>query len=69
MAMGIAGNVVQFVQFAVELISETNSIRKTGSPSSPPDLRNLTDNLTKQAQSIHICLSAKAGIATLATED
>lgn len=67
LAVGLAGNVVQFAQFAGKLISETNSIRRTGSPSSLPGLRSLAENLTKQADTIHKCL--KAGNATLAQED
>jgi len=66
-AVGLAGNVAQFVQFAGTVISEANSIRRTGSPSSLPNLRNLTDSLTRQAKSIHRCL--KAGNATLTRED
>ncbi|KAH6951184.1 hypothetical protein BKA56DRAFT_711885 [Ilyonectria sp. MPI-CAGE-AT-0026] len=68
-AIGLSGNVVQFVQFAGQLISETNSIRQNGSPSSLPDLRNLTDSLTKQADAIHKSLPSKASTAMLAPED
>jgi hypothetical protein len=66
-AVGLAGNVVQFVQFTGELISETNSIRRTGSPSSLPDLRRLSEDLIQQADTIHKCL--KASNASLAQED
>ncbi|KUJ11274.1 uncharacterized protein LY89DRAFT_674608 [Mollisia scopiformis] len=48
-AIGLAGNVIQFVQYAGEMISQANAIRKSGSPSSLPDLRKLTESLTKQA--------------------
>ena len=57
MAIGLAGNVVQFVEFAGKLISETASIRKTGNPSSLPDLRTLTESLTKQSDTICKCLT------------
>lgn len=60
MAIGLAGNVVQFVQFAGSLISEADSIRKTGSPSSLPDLRFLTESLTKQSETINKCLQGNA---------
>jgi len=68
-AVGLAGNVVQFVQFAGKLVSETNTIRRTGNPSSIPGLRILTDTLTKQAASIRKCLSASANSAPLSQEE
>jgi hypothetical protein len=67
LAVGLAGNVVQFVQTAGTLISEANAIRKTGSPSSLTSLRKLTDKSMKQADYIHNCL--KSSNATLAQED
>jgi hypothetical protein len=66
-AVGLAGNVVQFVQGAGALISEANSIRKSGSPSSLPDLRKLSEKLTSQAAVLKTRL--KASRATLAEED
>jgi len=68
-AVGLAGNVVQFVQFAGELISETIAIRKTGSPSSLPKLQNLAANLTKQAGLIKAHLDAARAVEELAQED
>jgi len=67
LAVGLAGNVVQFVEFAGTLMSEMNSIRKTGSPSSLPWLKSFSSNLTEQAGVIHKWL--KAGNATLTQED
>ena len=66
-AFGLAGNVVQFVQFAGKIISEIDSIRRTGSPSSLPDLRSLAENLTKQSDTIHKCL--KGNTSQVSQED
>lgn len=66
-AVGLAGNVVQFVQFSGKLISETIAIRKDETPSSLPNLKNLSEILTKQAGIIRARL--KASNATLAQED
>ncbi|KAE8440344.1 hypothetical protein EG329_008460 [Mollisiaceae sp. DMI_Dod_QoI] len=57
-AIGLAGNVIQFVQYAGEMISQAKAIRKSGSPSSLPDLRKLTESLTKQAYIIEGHLEA-----------
>jgi hypothetical protein len=66
-AVGLAGNVVQFVSAAGALIKEANSIRKEGSPSSLPELKNLSEALTRQATVLQTRL--KASSATLAEED
>lgn len=66
-AIGLAGNVAQFVQFAGKLISEAESIRKTGSPASLPELKNLTESLTKQSESINNCL--RSNVSTLSGEE
>lgn len=66
-AVGLAGNVVQFVQFSGQLIAEASRIRKSGTPSSLPDLRNLSHALMAQADTIYRCL--KSNSATLAEED
>jgi hypothetical protein len=58
-AVGLAGNVVQFVQFAGQLISEANAIRKNGSPSSLAHLRDFSDSLTRQAGLIKAGLKSK----------
>jgi len=68
-AVGLAGNVVQFVSFAGKLISETSAIRKTGSPSSLPGLRILTHTLTQQSGSIHKSLRNRPGSFPLAPEE
>jgi hypothetical protein len=68
-AVGLAGNVVQFVQFAGSLIAEAKSIRETGSPRSFPGLRRLVDDLVKQAANIHNCLNARAAAASPTQED
>ncbi|KAI9857130.1 MAG: hypothetical protein M1813_008621 [Trichoglossum hirsutum] len=67
LAVGLAGNVVQFVQLAGKLISETNAIRKTGNPSSLQDLQNLSESLTKQAGAVKTHLEASN--AVLSQED
>jgi len=67
LAVELAGNVVQLVQFATNLISKTNTIRKSGSPSSLPHLGKLSESLTKEADTIHNCL--KASNASLAQEE
>ncbi|RYN71864.1 hypothetical protein AA0117_g8992 [Alternaria alternata] len=51
-AVGLAGNVVQFLQGAGTLIAEANAIRKSGSPSSLPDLQRLSTRLTDQAAAL-----------------
>jgi hypothetical protein len=66
-AVGLAGNVVQFVFAAGALIKEANSIRKEGSPSSLPKLKTLSEDLTKQATVLQTRL--KASSATLPEED
>ncbi|KAF2652569.1 hypothetical protein K491DRAFT_43805 [Lophiostoma macrostomum CBS 122681] len=67
LAVGLAGNVVQFVQFAGKLISEAKAIQNTGNPSSLPYLRGVSDSLTNQVGVIKSRL--KASNATLAQED
>ena len=57
MAVGLAGNVVQFMEFAGKMISEIQTILRTGSPTSLPDLKNLTEELMKQSDTIHSCLN------------
>jgi hypothetical protein len=66
-AVGLAGNVVQFVSAAGALIKEANSIRKEGGPSSLPKLKNLSEDLMNQAAVLRTRL--KASNATLAEED
>jgi hypothetical protein len=48
-AVGLAGNVVQFVQGAGALISLANEIRDSGSPKSLPHLQSLSETLTGHA--------------------
>jgi hypothetical protein len=57
-AVGLAGNVVQFVQFSGSLISEMRSICETGSPSAIPDLQKLAKTVVEQAASIQKCLKS-----------
>jgi hypothetical protein len=66
-ALGVAGNVVQFVQFAGQLISELNEIRKEGSPKSLRTLHQISKNVTKQAEVIEARL--KAQIHTLSSQE
>ncbi|KAF2178066.1 hypothetical protein K469DRAFT_512952, partial [Zopfia rhizophila CBS 207.26] len=64
LAVGLAGNVVQFVQFTGKLITESNEIRRKGSPSSLPDLKSLSETLTKHAGLIKAQLKASNAILT-----
>lgn len=66
-AIGLAGNVVQFVQFSAQLISIAKDIRKNGSPSDLSDLKELTQSLVQQTQVIATRLKANA--ATLEAEE
>lgn len=66
-AIGLAGNVVQFVQFAGKLISEMKSIRRNGAPSSISDLRGLIESLTKQTDTI--LKSLQGSTSTLSDEN
>lgn len=68
-AVSLAGNVVQFVQFAGELISQTITIRKNGGPSSLSELKKLTESLRNQACVITTHLEAGAVNQVLAQED
>lgn len=66
-AVGLAGNVVQFLQGAGTLIAEANAIRISGSPSSLPHLQSLSKTLIDQAAVLRTRL--KACSATLKEED
>lgn len=66
-AVGLAGNVVQFIQFAAQLISEAKTIREKGEPSSLPCLESLSKSLVSLASDIKTRLQASS--ATLAQED
>ena len=55
-AIGLAGNVVQFAQVAAGLISQADDIRKNGAPSSLRDIRKLTVYLIDQTKAFHIQL-------------
>ncbi|KAI5365697.1 hypothetical protein J4E82_011269 [Alternaria postmessia] len=66
-AVGLAGNVVQFVQFSGQLISLAKEIKKKGAPSSLIDLRKVAQNLTEQTRVIVDRLTANT--ATLEQEE
>lgn len=66
-AVGLAGNVVQFVQFSSQLISLAKEIKKKGAPPSLVAVRSLTQNLMTQTQVIITRL--KANVATLEQEE
>ena len=68
-AVGLAGNVVQFLQGAGTLISIAKSMRSGGKPDrdSLPDIHSLTETLMSQAAVLRSRL--KACSATLAEED
>ncbi|KAF2273279.1 uncharacterized protein EI97DRAFT_159994 [Westerdykella ornata] len=66
-AVGLASNVIQFVEFGSKLISEAWHIRKHGSPSSLSELHKISQTLVTQADIIYKGL--KATNATLAEED
>jgi hypothetical protein len=55
-ALGLAGNVVQFTDFAGTLLSEFKSIRKTGLPDSLPNLLKSVAQINAQIDTIHACL-------------
>ncbi|RYN83646.1 hypothetical protein AA0117_g1679 [Alternaria alternata] len=67
LAVGLAGNVVQFVQFSGQLISLAKEIKKRGAASSLLDLRKVAQNLTQQTRVIVTRL--KANTATLEQEE
>lgn len=67
LAVGLAGNVVQFVTCAGTFISEVNEIRKSGSPAALPGLKNSAEVLISQSMVLKSRL--KASSATLAEED
>jgi hypothetical protein len=66
-AMGLAGNVVQFVQFSGQLISLAKEIKKKGAPSSLIDLRKVAQNLAQQTRVI--VTRVKANTATHEQEE
>ena len=66
-AVGLAGNVVQFVQFSGELLSLAKEIKEKGTPSSLLDLRKVAQNLAEQTRVIVSRL--KANTATLEQEE
>lgn len=67
LAVGLAGNVVQFVTCTGKFISEANEIRKSGSHTALPGLKKLAEVLTSQSKVLRSRL--KAFSATLAEED
>ncbi|CAO2653869.1 Nn.00g106020.m01.CDS01 [Neocucurbitaria sp. VM-36] len=68
-AVGLAGNVVQFITSAGTFLKEANEIRKSGSPLSLPKLKTLTEVLTRQAALLKTRLEASSAVKTLAEED
>lgn len=67
MAVGLAGNFVQFVQFAGQLVSLAKEIKKKSAPSSLLELRKVAQDLTQQTRVIVAWL--KANTATLEEEE
>jgi hypothetical protein len=59
-AIGLAGNVVQFAQVAAGLISQADDIRKNGAPSSLRDIRKLTVYLIDQTKAFHAQLDNRS---------
>ena len=71
-AFGLAGNVVQLTHFAGSLLSELKSIKRTGSPSSLPELITLVAIVNGQIDTIHACLLSdleRRGSTRLRKED
>jgi hypothetical protein len=71
-ALSLAGNVVQFIQFSGSLISEFRSIRKNGTPDSLPELKKMVADLNAQADTIHVALLSdleRSGRTKLRNED
>jgi len=67
--LGIAANVVQFLQFSGQLISEALVIKRTGSPSSASELKKYAVDLTKLASEFKTPLDAKMQAGELSQED
>lgn len=68
-ALSIAGNVVQFLQFSGQLISEACVIKRMGSPSSAPELRKHAEDLTKLAGEFKTRLDARKQVGELNQEE
>ncbi|KAF3037752.1 hypothetical protein E8E11_003573 [Didymella keratinophila] len=66
-AVGLAGNVVQFVTCAASLVAQVNHLRQHDTPASLPELVQLSRNLTAQACLLKTRLKSSA--ATLKEED
>ncbi|KAF1999638.1 hypothetical protein P154DRAFT_563928 [Amniculicola lignicola CBS 123094] len=67
LAVGLAGNVVQFLQFASKIAAKANVIRKKGQPSSIPQWKQSTQQLARQAEVITDRL--RASTTVLSQED
>ncbi len=68
-AIGLAGNIVQFVQSASTLISQTRQIYRTGAPSSMNELKKLVLQLTEQTTMIREQLERCSAQQSLLQED
>jgi len=68
-AVGLAGNVVQFVQFSGQLLSETIAIKRTGNPTSLPHLKACAEEIVKQSAVIQLRLNAGSIAEPLNEED
>jgi hypothetical protein len=68
-AVGLAGNVVQFISFAGTLIAESKSLHDIGSPRSLPGILDRINDLTQQAEIIYNCLHGSHGTTVIPSED
>jgi hypothetical protein len=68
-AVALAGNVLQFVQFSGQLITDLSSIRTTGHVKALPPLKSLAEELVKQASILQVRLEANAAVQALSQED
>lgn len=69
-AVGLAGNVVQFVHTSAEILAQSKAIWRTGNPSSITELRTLTETLTKQVEMMQSSLEMnRANTTNISPED
>lgn len=68
-ALGLAGNVIQLVQFSADLVKQTVEIRRGGD--SPPllELKHVTANSVQQAEAIQAQLVPRPGQPPLTGQD
>jgi hypothetical protein len=68
-AVGLAGNVVQFIQFTGQLVTQAKEIKERGRPSSLPALQNLATQLKNHATILRVHLEDSAKAKPLSKEN